>query len=83
MKTKVTLYDEIKSLGTLGWIEIDRYTQQYSKTVAKMFRMRIKNKEKANACIEIFYKEHRLIIVPQENLLYEVEKIIDKFRLKL
>lgn len=83
METKVISYDEIKSLGTLGRIEIERYTQHYCKTVAKMFRMRTKTKEEANACIEMFHQEHDPIIVHQENLLYEVEKIIDRFRLKL
>lgn len=83
MKTKEISYDEIKSLGTLGKIEIERYMQHYNKTVAKMFRMRTKTKEKANACIEMFYKEHRRIIVPQENLLYEVEKTIAMYEPKL
>lgn len=83
METKVISYDEVKSLGTLGRIEIERCAQHYCKTVAKMFRMRTKTKEEANACIEMFHQEHDPIIVPQKNLLYEVEKIIDKFRLKL
>lgn len=83
MKTNELLKNEIKSLGTLGRIEIERYTQHYCKTVAKMFRMRTKTKEEANACIEMFHQEHDPIIVHQENLLYEVEKIIDRFRLKL
>lgn len=80
MKTKGISYDEIKSLGTLGRIDIERCTQHYCNTVAKMFRMRTKTKEKANACIEMFHKEHDPIIVPQENLLYEVEKIIVMYR---
>lgn len=83
MKTKGISYDEIKSLGTLGRIEIERYTQQYCKTVAKMFRMRTKNQRKANACIEMFHREHDPIIVPQENLLYEVEKTIAMYEPKL
>lgn len=83
MKTKGISYDEIKSLGTLGRIEIERYTQQYCKTVAKMFLMRTKTKEKANACIEMFHQEHDPIIVPQENLLYEVEKTIAMYEPKL
>lgn len=83
MGTKRISYDEIKSLGTLGKIEIERYTQHYNKTVDKMFRMRTKTKEKANACIEMFHKEHRSIIVPPEYLLYEVEKTIAMYEPKL
>lgn len=83
MGTKGISYDEIKSLGTLGRIEVERYTQHYLKTVAKMFRMRTKTKEKANACIEMFHREHRRIIVPQENLLYEVEKTIAMYEPEL
>lgn len=79
-KTKEISYDEIKSLGTLGRIEIERYTQHYCKTVAKMFRMRTVSEEEANGCIEMFHQKHDPIIVPKENLLYEVDKIIVMYR---
>lgn len=80
MGTKGISYDEIKSLGTLGRIEIEHCAQNYCEKVAKIFHMRTENEESANACIEMFHQEHGPIMVPQDNLLYEIEKTIAMYK---
>lgn len=80
MKTIEISYDKIKSLGTLGGIEIEHCVQNYCEKVAKIFHMRTENEESANACIEMFHQEHGPIMVPQDKLLYEIEKTIAMYK---